>query len=125
MSARFGVLFVALSLTVTGLADAEAQERGSGMTPLGTPELRAELFDSIMEMTRRREAWSPFKEEGMGYDPLAEMEAVRDQVVNAGTEEELYYALTLLSNARRDSHLYLTPVPDGLSGPRLPEVHAP
>jgi pimeloyl-ACP methyl ester carboxylesterase len=92
---------------------------------LGTRAQRDALVDSILEMTRRREAWSPFKESAMRYDPLAEMEAVRGEVVNASTEEELYYALTKLSNARRDSHLYLTPVPDGLSGPRLPEVRAP
>ena len=57
----------------------------------------------------------------MGYDPLTEMEALRSKIVNATTEEDLYYGLALLSNARRDSHLYLTPVPDGLKGPSLPE----
>ncbi len=103
----------------------QAQTANPQLTAVGTPELRAELFDSIIEMTRRREAWSSFKESGMAYDPLSEMQAVRNAVVNAETEEELYYALTLLSNARRDSHLYLTPVADGLTGPRLPEVHAP
>ncbi|MDE3001737.1 MAG: hypothetical protein OXU33_04930 [Gemmatimonadota bacterium] len=114
-------------LMLLPLSDVRGQEPEppDRMTALGTPELRAELFDSIIEMTRRREAWSPFKESGMAYDPISEMEAVRDRVVNAETEEDLYYALTLLSNARRDSHLYLTPVPGGLPGPTLPEAHAP
>lgn len=92
---------------------------------IGTRAQRNALVDSILEMTRRREAWSPLKEAAMGYDPLGEMEAVRPEVVNASTAEQLYYALTKLSNARRDSHLYLTPVPGGLAGPRLPEMRAP
>lgn len=118
------VLACLMLVPLSGVRGQEPEPSGR-MTALGTPELRAELFDSIIEMTRRREAWSPFKESGMAYDPISEMEAVRDRVVNAETEEDLYYALTLLSNARRDSHLYLTPVPGGLPGPMLPEAHAP
>jgi hypothetical protein len=97
----------------------------AAQSPIGTPELRDALVDTILAMTARREAWSPFKEAALDYDPLAEMEAVRAEVVRAGTEEDLYYALTKLSNARRDSHLYLTPVPGGLAGPRSPELRAP
>ena len=102
-------------LAVFSGGEVEAQKPGQviELTPVGTPELREELFDSIIEMTRRREAWSPFKEAHMGYDPLTEMEALRSRIVNATTEDDLYYGLTLLSNARRDSHLYLTPVPMG------------
>lgn len=92
---------------------------------IGTPEQRSALVDSILAMTARREAWSPVKESTLGYDPLAEMESVRAEVVDAATEEELYYALTRLSNVRRDSHLYITPVPGGLAAPRLPEARAP
>lgn len=92
---------------------------------IGTAEQRNELVDSILAMTARREAWSPFKEAALDYDPLAEMEAARPEVVGATTEEELYYALTRLSNARRDSHLYITPVDGGLAAPLLPEARAP
>lgn len=115
-----------LAVLGSGTQPVAAQSTGGGdLSRVGTPELRDALVDSIIEMTRRREAWSPFKEQALGYDPLAEMEAVRAEVVNASSEDELYYALTRLSNARRDSHLYLTPVSGGLTGPRLPEVHAP
>jgi hypothetical protein len=92
---------------------------------IGTPDQRNALVDTILAMTERRAAWSPFKEAALGFDPLAEMEAVRPEVVGATTEEELYYALTRLSNARRDSHLYITPVDGGLAPPRLPEARAP
>ena len=121
-----GYLLIACLAVFSG-GEIEAQKPGHviELTPVGTRELREELFDSIIEMTRRREAWSPFKEAHMGYDPLTEMEALRSRIVNATTEDDLYYGLTLLSNARRDSHLYLTPVPDGLKGPSLPEARAP
>jgi hypothetical protein len=97
----------------------------AAQSPVGTPELRSALVDSILAMTGRREAWSPHKEAALGYAPIEAMEAVRAEVVAADTEEELYYALTKLSNVRRDSHLYLTPVPGGLAGPSAPELRAP
>jgi hypothetical protein len=89
---------------------------------VGTQELRNALFDSIMAMTERREAWSPVKEAALGYDPRGEMAALRDEVVGAETEEALFYALTKLSNARRDSHLSVTPVQGGLRGPAQDEL---
>ncbi len=103
-----------------------AQQEGIGRQGgIGTAEQRSALVDTILARTARREAWSPIKEATLGYDPLAEMEAVRGEVVNASTAEELWYALTKLSNARRDSHLYLTPVEGGLPAPGLPEARAP
>jgi hypothetical protein len=83
--------------------------------PLGTPELRAGLFDSIMAWTADREAFSPFKNAALGFDPLAEMAALRDEVAGAETEEALFYALHRMSNARRDRHLSLFLVPGGLT----------
>ena len=117
MRSAGGLVIACLAVLAGGEVEAQKPGQVIELTPVGTPELREELFDSIIEMTRRREAWSPFKEEHMGYDPLTEMEALRSKIVNATTEEDLYYGLALLSNARRDSHLYLTPVPDGLKGP--------
>ena len=96
-----------------------------GQERLGTREQRDALVDELLDMSSRREAWSPFKESALGYDPLAEMEAVRSDVVNAATEEELFYALVKMSNARRDSHLSVTAVPDGIAGPSSSEMRAP
>jgi len=81
---------------------------------VGTPELRAALFDTIMARTERREAWSPVKNENLGFDPVAAMRGVRDKVVAAETEEDLYYAIAELSHARRDRHLDLYLVEGGL-----------
>ena len=84
---------------------------------VGTAEMRAALFDSIVTMTERREAWSPIKNETLGFDPVADMRALRRDVVEADTEEELFYALARLSNARRDRHLDISLIPGGLTLP--------
>lgn len=82
---------------------------------IGTPELRGALFDTILARTERREAFSPVKNERLGFDPLAAMTVLRDDVMAADTEDELFYALARLSHARRDRHLDLALVPDGLA----------
>lgn len=84
---------------------------------VGTPELRAELFDTIIARTERREAFSPIKNKRLGFDPIQEMEALRDLIVDASNEEDLYYALARLSHARRDRHLDIYLVPEGLELP--------
>ena len=81
----------------------------------GTPELRGALFDTIIARTERREAFSPVKNERLGLDPLAAMMALRNEVVSAGTDDELYYALARVSHARRDRHLDVILVPGGLA----------
>lgn len=81
----------------------------------GTPELRGALFDTIVARTERREAFSPVKNERLGLDPLAAMRALRDEVVSAATDDELYYALARVSHARRDRHLDVILVPGGLA----------
>jgi len=82
---------------------------------LGTPQLREALFDSILVWTADRAAFSPAKNAAMAFDPLEEMAALRNDVVNADSEEALYYALLRLSNARRDRHLSVALVPGGLT----------
>ena len=86
---------------------------------IGTAEQRADLFEYIMEKTRIREAWSPIKNELLNFDPLVEMEALRGDVVNAKSDEDLYYALVRLSNARNDRHLSVKTVEGGLQVPGL------
>jgi len=85
--------------------------------PLGTPALRAALFDSILAWTADREALSPPKNASLGFDPLEAMSSLGDEVSGADSEEALFYALSRLSNARRDRHLSVALVPGGL---RLP-----
>lgn len=103
---------------------------------LGTAELRADLFDTIMARTERREAWSPVKNEALGFDPVAAMRALRQDVVEAGSVDELFYALERLSTARRDRHLSVALVPGGLEprdmagldrwgGDEVAPMHAP
>lgn len=84
---------------------------------VGTAEQRAALFDYIIERTGDREAFSAIKNERLGIDPLEEMRQQREDFVAAETEEELYYALVRLSNARRDRHLDVALVPGGLELP--------
>ena len=81
---------------------------------VGTAEERAALFDTIMARVERREAFSPVKNEELGLDPLAEMAARRAELVEADSEEALFYAISRLSNARRDRHLDVALVPNGI-----------
>ncbi len=103
---------------------------------VGTAELRAQLFDTIMARTERREAWSPVKNQALGFDPVTDMRAFRGDVMGAESEDELFYALERLSTARRDRHLSVALVPGGLmpadlagldrwGGDETPARHAP
>ena len=103
------LLISAMLILATSCAD-DAVDRAR----IGTAETRGELFDSIVAMTERREAFSPIKERNLSFAPLDEMRALRSEIVNASTEEELFFALTRLSNARRDHHLSVTRVEQGL-----------
>ncbi len=83
----------------------------------GTPEDRAALFDSLLAKTMEREAFSPIKNQRLGLDIEAEMGRYRDEFIAADTEEELYYSLVKISNARRDRHLTVELIPEGLTLP--------
>jgi len=110
---RGGAVIAAVALA----AVLRASALGAQTAAVGTAAQRDALVDRVIEMTREREAWSPPKEAALGYDPIGEMEAVRSEIVAAETEEELFYALVKLSNARRDRHLSVRPVPGGLAVP--------
>lgn len=86
---------------------------------------REALFDYILAKTMEREAFSPIKNETLGIDIEQEMLKYRDEVINAGTDIELYYALVKLSNARRDRHLSVSPVEGGLELPKQETLEAP
>ncbi|MDN5204289.1 hypothetical protein QQ008_23050 [Fulvivirgaceae bacterium BMA10] len=91
----------------------------------GTKEDREALFNYIIEKTKIREAWSPIKNEKLGFDPMKEMLALKDEVINADTDEKLFYALQRLSAARRDRHLSVRQVEGGLKLPEIDEGTAP
>lgn len=109
--ARLGASVLCLSVLGCGAPDR------SDPGPLGTPELRAALFDSILAWTADREAFSPPKNASLGFDPLEAMSSLGGEVSGADSEEALFYAISRLSNARRDRHLSVALVPGGL---RLP-----
>jgi len=101
-----------------------ASPRSAAADP-STPEDRAALFDYILDKTLEREAWSPVKNRILGLDAEKAMRALRDEVVAADTDEKLFYALVKLSNARKDRHLSVRPVPEGLELPEMTVTHAP
>ena len=123
---------VSVPMAVSAMMLALGMASCSGTNPVpgslarvGTAESRGALFDSILAMTERREAFSPLKEATLGFSALDDMRALREEFVNVSTEAELYYALVRLSNARRDHHLSVSPVLGGLRLAELPNVSAP
>ncbi len=125
-----GLAIAAVSMIATLLFTActtppPQQETPTADSRSGTEESRAALFEQILAMTERREAFSPLKEEALDFSPLDDMRALRDEVVGATTEADLYYALVKLSNARRDHHLDVVPADGGLRPPEASGTRAP
>ena len=84
------------------------------VTNTSTEKDRELLFDYIIEKTLDRESFSQVKNESMGFDPVEEMKKYREEMIAADTDLELYSAIMKISNARRDRHLGINTVPDGL-----------
>ncbi len=108
-----GLLLFAISL-VALLEAADVSSR----------EDRAALFDYLYEKTMEREAFSEIKNRRLGLDIPAAMRALRDEIVEAQTDEELFYAIVKLSNTRRDRHLRVRPVEGGLHAPEGYDTYA-
>ena len=90
-----------------------------------TTQLEA-LFDDIISKTERREAFSEVKESNIGFSAIGDMKKLRSEFVASRTETDLHYALSKLSNARRDAHLRVGTVDGGLQAPdRASCVSAP
>ena len=91
------------------------------LAPTPTPSAHdislGSLFDWIIFKTEEREAFSEIKEKNMGYSAIENMRKLRAEFVAAETDLELYYALLKLNNARRDRHLRIYPVEDGIKVP--------
>ncbi len=92
---------------------------------ISTKEDREALFNYIIEKTQDRESLSPIKEKNLGVDVMAAMQALKDEVVNAANDVELYYALQKLSAARKDRHLAINEIEGGLQLPPIQEGQAP
>lgn len=84
---------------------------------VGSREDRQALFDYLLAKTMEREAFSPVKNRRLGFDVRESMLAYEQEVVNASTEEGLFYALAKLSNARHDRHLSVWAIEGGLAAP--------
>jgi len=80
-------------------------------------EDRRALVDYLIEKTMEREAFSPVKNERLNLDVESAMRAYEDEVVAAKSDEELFYALAKLSNARHDRHLSVSPIDGGIAAP--------
>ena len=65
------------------LLAAACAEPAPDVGPVGTPELRGALADTLVEMTARRGAFSQHKQQALDYDPIAAMRALRADVVAA------------------------------------------
>ena len=83
----------------------------------GTAKDRAELFDYILAATLRREAGAPHKRSLFNLDHERDMSRWRDEMIAADSDEDLFYALHKISNARHDRHLSVEPVEGGIAFP--------
>lgn len=92
---------------------------------VGTKENREALFDTLLAMTKRREAFSDFKNKALNFDPIQNMEKLRQEFIDAETNDDLWFALVKLSTARHDKHLSIGPIENGLTVPSVKEGRAP
>jgi hypothetical protein len=72
-----------------------------------------------------REAFSPIKNQILQLDIKKEMLRYRDEMIAADTDEELFYTLIKISNARKDRHLSVNLVDGGLEIGQFEPKHAP
>ena len=94
-------------------------------TRVSTAEDRAALFDYILEKTMEREAFSPIKNRTLNLDVTQNMRAIREEMIDAVTDEAMIDVLIRLSNARKDRHLSIDFVSGGLRPLRKLVLQAP
>jgi len=80
----------------------------------GTSEQREALFESLVTKIMAREAFSPIKNERLGLMFPDDLAPYRQEFIDAETDQDLYWAITRFSNARRDRHLSVEAVDGGL-----------
>ncbi len=103
--------FFLFILIILGACTSSSTEENSNIS---TEEDRLALFEYIYNKTLEREAFSPIKEEKLGFDAKVEMMKVKEEFLNARNDEELYFAIQKMSAARRDRHLSIDQVEGGL-----------
>lgn len=99
----------------------------------GTREDRSELFDHLVEVTMERDAYASLaehpthSEHPAGVDVVAEMEQYREELLQATSDEEFWFALRKISNVRRDRHLGVSAVEGGVdpAGARVDRAELP
>jgi len=80
----------------------------------GSVEDRTALFSEIVDKIMHRDAFVPVKLERLGVDVREAMLRFRDEMINADTDEKLFYTLLKINNARKDPHVPVHLVPGGL-----------
>ncbi len=128
LRSRIG-LSLLLALAASGLHPrvSSAQGRGATFDP-GTEADRAALFDYIVEKTMERDAMASLQQHAYyrahptGRDIIADISQWRDELIAADTGEKMWYALNKISNMRRDRHLRVRLIEEGLTLPDRPNV---
>ena len=110
---------IAFASTLTVMILSFALGSCTAESPSGSAADRKALVDYLIDKTMEREAFSPIKNERLNLDVEAAMRAYEDEVVGAKTEQEMFYALAKLSNARHDRHLSVRGIEGGLTEPEL------
>lgn len=90
-----------------------------------TKEDRKALFDYIVEKTKEREAFSPYKNKALNFNPIENMLALENEFLDANTNDELWFALKKLNAARHDRHLSISEIEGGLQEPDIERGQAP
>ena len=91
-------------------------------TDTGSREDRTVLFDYLLAKTIERESFSPIKNHNLHLNVAKEMKKYRDELIEADTDEKLFYALLKISNARKDRHLNISLVKGGITLPQTAGV---
>ena len=87
---------------------------GEHRSSVSTPEDRAALFDDILKKIVVRDAFVPIKLERLGVNVREDILRYRDEMITADTDEKLLYAIMKINNARKDPHVRVKMVDDGL-----------
>ncbi|MEM1319376.1 MAG: hypothetical protein AAGG75_03920 [Bacteroidota bacterium] len=74
-----------------------------------------ELFDQLYQQTLERQSQSPLKNQRLQLDLSRDLFATRPYFKKARKPAELFYAVRRFSCARRDQHLFVKPLKEGLS----------